>query len=788
MRDTRLYRNTLRSLFYLAPWILLLVFLQGCAAPKSAETRPAGVADFEAAIAPEASALLQARQGMVFLDNDKVFQKKIELVKNSRHSLDLAYYIYADDYSSSVFSQELIRAAQRGVRVRILVDYHTNYPRLDLFRMLEQEGNGGKGSLEVRFFNRPTNVIIKDAVYMTLGCGAVEAPNDFKRCSEAKLQAIDKWLQQAIDQQPAPPIPTNVNSGPSGVFLSGLYARDMELLAYSVMHGQDIQLSKGAGSPRSASTSREQKEKKLRTALTAAKIYWQSRRTNERVLERTAARLKLSLAFLIHGEKLRPLYDTLTAYLPVGKRPDAREAIRDWDYLTEFLHHKLLIADDQQVVLGGRNMEDSYHMSTNPLVEKYIFKDTDVHLDLAAPSDDMKRSFERLWDYRVMTATLQDILQHAPNDYLVASQRSQKECSDGKLSMEAGSVEACRERLFARYFDPALRLAAQKQQMDSRAEIFRSSYQPPQNAASKPLIPLDESARIFYLENLPFLDNPSEGQPSQRAYGATNGSEGLSGKHIHEVWLKGLAQACRDAVAGGPREVVLHNAYFFPPSNLLGQLAEMVDGTLDCKNVQIIALTNSPATTDLGVINLAAHYSLKAFGEYYAEKRDLRRGATFQYYEYLPEKDARGRSLYSLHSKVSVLGDRVIIGSANADVRSYMMDTNNGVLIENAPLFIEDYVARVRQILSDPGKTVNRTEDLTSRSLEQLLASDRDAIRRLIAQVGGEGLKEKLPEAPLVEFMEGALQGLYTMTREFLDNPNRENATGNRLNSYFKLL
>ena len=50
----------------------------------------------------------------VLLDNDEAFEQKLQAVRNARESLDLAYYIFADDYSSSLLAQELIAAKARG--------------------------------------------------------------------------------------------------------------------------------------------------------------------------------------------------------------------------------------------------------------------------------------------------------------------------------------------------------------------------------------------------------------------------------------------------------------------------------------------------------------------------------------------------------------------------------------------------------------------------------------------------------------------------------------------------
>ena len=162
--------------------------------------------------------------------------------------------------------------------------------------------------------------------------------------------------------------------------------------------------------------------------------------------------------------------------------------------------------------------------------------------------------------------------------------------------------------------------------------------------------------------------------PDSRVYGSKNGLEGEHGKHIHAVWLQSLEDACRQPADSRTREVVFHSAYFFLPSNLLAELGSMIDGTLDCRGVKITVLTNSPGTTDLNVINIVAHQSMSAFGEYYKERRDPIRGAEIRYFEYRKQGDKQ-RSSVSLHSKVEVFRPDVFVGSANADGRSYLMDT-----------------------------------------------------------------------------------------------------------------
>ena len=48
------------------------------------------------------SPALNVKQGLVITDNDRAFQEKIRLVQQAKETIDVGYYIYKDDYSSSV--------------------------------------------------------------------------------------------------------------------------------------------------------------------------------------------------------------------------------------------------------------------------------------------------------------------------------------------------------------------------------------------------------------------------------------------------------------------------------------------------------------------------------------------------------------------------------------------------------------------------------------------------------------------------------------------------------------
>ena len=64
-----------------------------------------------------------AKSGAILIKSGKVaFLHRIALVRMARHSIDLQTYIYENDVTSRILMHEMKLAADRGVKVRILVD------------------------------------------------------------------------------------------------------------------------------------------------------------------------------------------------------------------------------------------------------------------------------------------------------------------------------------------------------------------------------------------------------------------------------------------------------------------------------------------------------------------------------------------------------------------------------------------------------------------------------------------------------------------------------------------
>ena len=77
------------------------------------------------------------------------FWKRIELIRSAKESVEVEYFIYGLDETAKAFTTELVAAAKRGVKVRVLVDKSASIFELDEFyaEALKKVG------VEVRYYN-----------------------------------------------------------------------------------------------------------------------------------------------------------------------------------------------------------------------------------------------------------------------------------------------------------------------------------------------------------------------------------------------------------------------------------------------------------------------------------------------------------------------------------------------------------------------------------------------------------------------------------------------------------
>ncbi len=623
------------------------------------------------------SNLVRTGNGTVITDNSASFEKKLELIRSAQERLDLAYYIISDDESSSVLLNELLLAAKRGVKVRVLADYAVSYSNLDLFLALE---GVSKGNIEFRFFNRPTPNIIKDAIYMSSSC------SEEKKVSGREAECnLEKAEQASVIKGLTYEEALNYNTGFSGVFLSSVYSQSALGAKYVLSQGAKLDLNSGGS---------DLSEDDKKGLLTLAKLYKRMKTGS------VMAGVKLKFAALSHGDAVTGVINMIENALPSGTDGYDDNRGEDWNHFSDFLHHKLLIKDNSDIILGGRNIENSYHMEANPS-GKYTFMDTDVHFPVSDTSGEaVRKTFDSLWNFSRMVATTSDIMKHAPNDVVKALD---------KCAIESRGIEEKIWPCFGQIVSSAqavgeARVERQLEALEKIKTQIEKYNQIPPARSNSPAFDISQSAQVSYLENLPFK---KENGKLVRVYGAGVRDSVENEKNIHEAWVRGMISQC---YTDEPRMIYMHQAYFLLPSNLLQAMAVMTKtikethlireyNKVDCSNVQIKIVTNSIPTTDLSVINVIArhqvHELFKAIET--MPKKNRKKAASVEYYEYVRLEEDVNRSL---HTKVTVMGTDVIIGSANADFRSLMMDTNNAVLVRGDVNLANQYSAYMESLIS----------------------------------------------------------------------------------------
>jgi putative cardiolipin synthase len=623
------------------------------------------------------------KNARLITDNFSAYESKLKIVNTATQTLSMVYYIYSDDKSSSEFTNAVIAAAKKGVKVTLLVDFLTNYERIDLFKYMQTKGNEGRGSLNVYFYGLPVKEVLKAAIFSTIPCPQNIESKAVGACAAAKNAQIEQM--SGVE-----------TTWFSKLFLTGLYGKNKDLMSIAEVAGgqwspEDMKKQIGSLS--------EKDQKKLKSVpglVNAAK--------NESDL---GAKLKLNSILSSNDSPVSQVLEAVAGIVPMNL--GSSEAIK---HITDYTHHKLIVADGARFQMGGRNIEDSYH--TDGVSLKYTFMDSDFYAETPGASK-IQASFDRLVEFRIasggLVGDMSEVDRLVPNEYDVNTGQFQmafQTCASGQSTLGQGTLEDCvNAEMVAKegYQSFAARMTKVERNMKEKALAFadhrkgkskyKFNWRPTQDDSIS-----DSSAQAYYLENTPF----SHANPSKRLFGSQIGKESENGKNIHAAWIRGIENTCAISAKGGERKkVVLHSAYFLLSSGLLNAIGNAINGTWDCHNVDILLVTNSFATTDLNVLNVFARYQLRALFTYERNHVNSRR-ASLNYYEYLPhtgleeavarERKAKGipNDMKSLHTKISVLGDDIIIGSANADVRSYFMDTNNAILIRNAPGLVKDYL------------------------------------------------------------------------------------------------
>lgn len=132
--------------------LALLLGLAGCASVspprQTSQALPAEQSAFGRSVLSQAAAH-DGRSGFRLLPNStEAFHARAELLHNAQTSIDLQYYIVHDGLSTRALVHELLAAADRGVRVRVLLDDTTSDGLDSLIGTLAAHPN-----IQIRVFN-----------------------------------------------------------------------------------------------------------------------------------------------------------------------------------------------------------------------------------------------------------------------------------------------------------------------------------------------------------------------------------------------------------------------------------------------------------------------------------------------------------------------------------------------------------------------------------------------------------------------------------------------------------
>jgi len=177
-------------------------------------------------------------------------------------------------------------------------------------------------------------------------------------------------------------------------------------------------------------------------------------------------------------------------------------------------------------------------------------------------------------------------------------------------------------------------------------------------------------------------------------------------------------------------------------------------------------------------VNLLAVWQLKALADHLRDAGPADHAATLRYLEYRPVDGAK----LSLHSKVMVFGSDIFIGSSNADLRSFMMDSNNGVFIRNAPAFVRAYTQRIQALLDTPGRIADDTARI-GRGKDQLGVEMNQLIDQLLARYAGPDRLTAEQRRNLKAQMQATTQRVYALSRRIMLGDAK---AANEFNALFK--
>lgn len=132
---------------------IMLLPLVGCslAMNQAPKDKPISVSSAHWLNDENSAAETLAQGQTAFLALDDAFMSiasRIHLIRNAKHNIDLQYYILKDDFIGHMMLQELLKAADRGVKVRLLIDDQNGTQLDDTLKALASHPN-----FSIKIFN-----------------------------------------------------------------------------------------------------------------------------------------------------------------------------------------------------------------------------------------------------------------------------------------------------------------------------------------------------------------------------------------------------------------------------------------------------------------------------------------------------------------------------------------------------------------------------------------------------------------------------------------------------------
>lgn len=138
-------------------FLMLVVFISGCASlPTDIQRTPTTAFMQEETrntfLGQVTKPLLEENAGLsgfyVLSDGIDAFAARLTMIGNAEKSIDVQYYIWHDDMTGRVMHNQLLAAADRGVRVRLLLDDLDTAGKDQFLRIIDAHPN-----IEIRLFN-----------------------------------------------------------------------------------------------------------------------------------------------------------------------------------------------------------------------------------------------------------------------------------------------------------------------------------------------------------------------------------------------------------------------------------------------------------------------------------------------------------------------------------------------------------------------------------------------------------------------------------------------------------